>query len=815
MKRNSLRSLFILCSLWLPLFALFAPRPAHAQSPSRRISGVVVAAESGEPIPFASVRVEGSNRGTTADRQGRFTLALDSAAHVLVATHIGFLAARQTVAAPPSMDRVTLRLRPGPVEFPAVTVTPGDDPAIAIIRQAIEARERRREKLRSYRLTSHSKLVVSVGGMKGISLNGIADSEITAVMETRTDAWWEAPDRYKEVVTARKQTSFIPARSNVMLSSFFVTDFSADDLALSGDGRRIVGPISEEGLRSYDYTLAGETMLDSVRMHVVRIRPRNDADPLLEGTLYISDGTFALAMVDLRLNDAALPTFFTRIAYRQHFALFDGQFWMPTDVIVDAAARVSMIVSADIAIEGLSTLQDYAINERFDDSVFNRTRVQVLKEADERDSAYWQREALIPNSAEELAAYARADSVKTRMDSTRNTYDLASALTGKTLSYGDTRLVLPGLLDCYHFNRVEGHSLAFDVSAGSVLKDRDGYAAALGYSIDTREVSWELGADLRFPELQSLSLGASSSFGIRHIDDGGPWWGRRTTTLSCLLAKYDDKDYYAAREFALRARIDLLRLFPVSVTARRERAESRPLRSNWSLVRPSWRYRDNPAINDGVITGADATVSFDARDFIDNAGSLRRMGARNHVPTVGIGAHRVELDGESWSYRLYTAGLRGSFDLGRAGTLAYQASFAASDARLPTQRLLLVPGSIPWILQSGRFRSVGLREFGGDRCATVSLTQDVGDALFRSLGIPLLKTSGWRLLLFANAGWTDMRADTRALQRSVRTARRPVAEAGFGIDGILLLFRVDVAWRLTQRREGSNVAVAISTPLTN
>jgi hypothetical protein len=787
--------------------------PLHAQTV--RVTGTVRNSETSEATPFASVRIEGTAKGTTADKQGRFTFMLPSGKHALTASHIGYTGGRTEVTIGKDPVDVSILLRPTGVELPAFTVTPGDNPAIAIIRQAIESKERRKEKLQNYSLTSHSKVVVDLSKMKGVAINNFRDSNLTAILETQTEAVWAKPDHYKETITARKQTSFIPARSNIMISSFFLIDFSADMLQLS-DRMKIVGPISEAGLRNYDYTLKGSTVLDGETMHIIAIRARNDADPLLTGTLYISDGTFALAMVDVELNKAALPSFFKRTAFQQHFRLFDGQFWMPVDVVVDASVEINMLVTVSLKIEGLSVLQDYAINRQMNEDVFDRTRIRILKEADERDSTYWESNSKIPNSASEIAAYKKADSVKARLDSARNEYGFMDVITGKTFSFDERHLTVPGVLSLYRFNRVEGHALYLPLSARRPFDPIRSISIEPGYGIDDREWKFSGSAAVSILESQSVSLSGSIFNRLGNIDEERDFWGAGNTTLASLLVKYDYKDYFLTKGWSIGAHADPLRLFPLSATLSHQTYRDAVKKSDWSIIHPTWKYRDNPRIDPGTITSVEATASFDNRDFIDNAGNLRRFGARNHIPSITVGWNRAELKTESFTFVTASAALNGTFDLGSLGNTKYRISAAFTDGKLPVQRLLNLPGSVNYIAQDRRFRTLDFREFGGDRRAIVFIEHDFSDQLFRWLRLPFLETSGWGLLLFGNAGWTSMTEDTRLLQTvEVRETDTPFFEAGFALERIFLLFRLECAWRLNHWREGRNFFIGISTPFTD
>ncbi|NOY05219.1 MAG: carboxypeptidase-like regulatory domain-containing protein, partial [Chlorobi bacterium] len=435
----------------LPL--LFVVLCSTLWSQPRTTRGTVRDAETGDPLPFVNIRVQNTTRGTTTDRRGAFILHLPPGDHRLVFSYLGYRTETRAVSGGDTLD-VALASRPIP--FPVITVSPNEDAAVAIIRKAIEAKKTRRDSLRDYSLTAHTKLVFEVDKMEGVAVNSISDSSFTSVLETRTDAYWARPDRYKEIIKARKQTSFIASRSNTIISRFFIMDFSADSFDF---GKTVTGPISDEGLDAYYYQLRDTTSLGDDAVFRIHVFPRSEDDPLVTGDLYIADKSFALVRVDLRPDEAAMPDFLDSLRFRQQFARFDN-FWMPVDVAIDAKISLSFIIQLKLRLEAYSVLQDYRINEGIAEDFFDRVVIKVLPEADERDSLYWAREALIPNTPEELEAYEKGDSVKASMQEKRNEITWSSPLFGQTFQSGDEYFHVPGVLGLYGFNRVQGHFLS-------------------------------------------------------------------------------------------------------------------------------------------------------------------------------------------------------------------------------------------------------------------------------------------------------------------------------------------------------------------
>ena len=777
-------------------------------SQPRTVQGTVRDAESGEPLPFVNIRVQNTTRGTTTDRRGSFILHLQPGDHRLVFSYLGYGTEVRSVTGGETLDVV---LASRPIPFPEITVSPNEDAAVAVIRKAIEAKKRRKDSLRDYSLTAHTKLVIDMDKMEGIAVNTISDSSFKGVMETRTDAYWARPDRYKEIIKARKQTSFITSRSNTLISKFFIMDFSADRFDI---GKEIIGPISDEGLDAYYYQLLDTTSLDDVAVFRIHVFPRSEDDPLVTGDLYIVDKSFALVRVDLRPDEAAMPDFFDSLRFRQQFARF-GNFWMPVDVAIDANISLSFIIQLKLRLEAYSVLQDYHINEGFAEDFFDRVVIKVLPEADERDSLYWVREALIPNTPEELEAYEKGDSVKASMQEKRNEVTWSSPLFGQTFQSGDEYIRVPGILGLYGFNRVQGHFL----SGRFGYVNRRSWLRSLsiepGYGIDDRRASLEGTASMRFGRASPFQVDLSGFRRLSWIDREREHWSAFNTTLTNLVARWDFRDYFYETGWRAAVSGDVLPVVRASVGWEQRQYENANVNADWSLFSRDRSFRDNPAVNPGRLHRIVIDLTLDTRDYIDNAGEIRRLGGAptQHFFNAGIRIADRSLLGGDFTFTQIVSGIRGGISFGAWGVTTYRMSSVYSTGAVPTQAVWNLQAVPNYTSTRFRFRALDFREFSGDRAAEVFVEHDFDDVIWRKLGIPFLRSSGLGLIVFGNAGWTDMTRSSHDLQTvPVRVARLPYLEAGFGIDNIFLMFRLDVAWRLNHFRDGRNFFIGVSAP---
>ncbi|MCF8453297.1 MAG: TonB-dependent receptor [Pedobacter sp.] len=87
------------------LFGLFAVTSAIAQN--KTITGRVVGADDGLPLPGVSVRVKGGTAGTTTGAEGNYSLSVPANASVLTFTYIGYVSQEITIG---SGSRIDVRL---------------------------------------------------------------------------------------------------------------------------------------------------------------------------------------------------------------------------------------------------------------------------------------------------------------------------------------------------------------------------------------------------------------------------------------------------------------------------------------------------------------------------------------------------------------------------------------------------------------------------------------------------------------------------------------------------------------------------------
>ncbi len=421
------------------------------------ISGKISDAQSGEPLPYGNVRVINTTLGTAANTNGDYEFKLPSGTYLLVASYIGYYSDTVNVELKNNLSGIDFTLRKTEILLPEIVIRPGENPALEIIRKAIEKKNERNSKLNSYEFEAYTKghikttdeisargRTVSAGvGTESDS----AELKITGILENQSKGYFKKPDQFKETIIARKQSANFPPTINILTGGRLIQNFYEEDIRFFGG--RLPGPIADDALDYYYYYIDGMVMKNDRKVYKLFFRVENPDDPGFQGSIFINDSTYELIQVELELNRSAnVGGIFDTISIFQQFTSYDD-IYMPVDYRLFAKGNVLGLV--DFGFELNTILYDYKINPELSDDIFTKAIVTVLPDADKKDSLYWTTTQTIPNTKEETTAYERIDSLQQLPFSFWDQFSWLS-----TRTYFSENFSINGTLNFWRFNRVEG-----------------------------------------------------------------------------------------------------------------------------------------------------------------------------------------------------------------------------------------------------------------------------------------------------------------------------------------------------------------------
>ncbi|MCM2271089.1 MAG: DUF5686 and carboxypeptidase regulatory-like domain-containing protein [candidate division Zixibacteria bacterium] len=752
----------------VPVFS--QPRSLQPITPIQRatIAGLITDFDSGQPIPFATVQVEGTGQSTIANESGRFQMLVEpNGTYRLKCSHIAYFSERHSVAIAYASVQQDFQLRSALLELPGTRVYDRMvNPAEEIILEAIARKKDILSKLHDYSYDAYTKLVVR-DRKKPDSAN------ILLITETQVTSYWEQPDKYKEVITARKQTKNLKADNNLVtvgqILNFNKNRIDAGEMS-------IVSPTATDALDFYTYYLADTTFIDSQRVFILAIEPKTDLQTLFEGTIHIVDSTFDVVAVDVGFRGMQ-SAFLRNPRYSQRFAQFQSEYWMPVEIRFSGEFKLPVPIPgipSDLSFAHVASLYQFRIEEGIPGRTFGEVTLEVADEADSYDSATWASRQTIPLSENEIDGYQRVDSIAA-----------APKPIGKQIARA--LIAIPFIAatkdDLFHFNRAEGAYLGLGASTRSLIPLTT-LSGRAGYAFDAEYWQYKVGAEIEPLRHWPLSISAEYHDQMQHrptVFHGS----ESNMTLAALWSQSDPLDYYRERGFSAGVRTKLLDKTRLGIGVSSLKQESTPLESDFSIFDPTDSIRINPAIDDGALRAIYAEFTYDSRSRYKRKGRVRIAGEPIYTQLTARVEHSspdlFDSDADFTRYSISAYRRQRTLGLGVTSIFAY---FGESNKPLPPQRYFTLEYSPLDVYQGRGLQTLGLNNFAGDQVAAISLRHEFKRTLFARSGIPGIKRLPFHVSFHGGVFWTDFKHQPAPDSVYGRIARRPYSELGFSIGNL-------------------------------
>ncbi|MGB9772575.1 MAG: DUF5686 family protein [Bacteroidota bacterium] len=767
------------------LFLLGHIGSMQAQEKLLTVSGVVRDYDTQDPLPSVNIRVLDTAKGTASNREGAFRILLPPGIHKLVLSHIGYRSDTLEINLENSNVERVILLKPSIISLPEVVVY-GDQrsPAEEIILKAAVKKKEVLSQLRSYHFYAYTKTTFRVPRTK----NEVSDTVLAGLLETQTEGFWQSPNNYKGIITARRQSAnFSPAQNIFTVGRF--PNFNDDVIVLGANS--IIGPTAPNALEHYSFEMLDTVTIDDVAVYRLRMKPKSSLRPGFDGTISIADRSFLVMQVDVRGNEGMDLGPLKDLTIRQQFALFEDRFWLPVESRTSYTVELSFPPAPPVLWEQYSLLYQYAINPTIPTKLFDQYVVSALPTADRPDSTFWQRVDILPLTSEEVRAYERMDSIMA------HTSLFARAVVSLTrLPERWKELNLTSFSDFFHFNRVEGAYLGAGIRAPDVVPTTS-LTLRAGYGFADRAFRYSVGVEKYLTAERTVLIGGDvhRTLTFREAETVS----RGLITLSALLDKDDPVDYYQAEGWSTFGRVRIAPNSHFEFRYINEYHNSVSKKTDFSSLRPSAQYRANPPIVDGKLRSAALSFSYDTRKYMD-VGIFETVdvGQNSVLFTFDTEHSDSRAFNSDFDYTRYTAMLQLHHLTFASGSLDVFLKLGYSSGKLPPQRLFDLHAAVSGLSRLGVFKTLRVKEFAGDRVGMMMVEHNFGNLPFRAIGLPFVQSMD--LILYAGSGWTEISRKAQIIQPvAVQSTRGVFHEVGFALGKVLTFFRLDFTWRLTHR----------------
>lgn len=388
--------------------------------------------ERGEVLPFATLFIKGTTQGTITNAGGQYHLELPDGAYTIVCQYIGYRKVEQTITLSGALQ-LDFQLQPLSLQIKEVIVKGGgEDPAYAIIRQAIKKRPFYQQQVPEFTCNAYIKGMFKLRNVPERFFGKKVDKQdmgvdstgkgIVFLSESLTRLSYSRPDKIKLQVLSSRQSGGGFGFSFPAYINFYDNNVSAVITQFSPRG--YISPIADNALAYYKYHLEGVFSEDGRTVNKIQVIPKRKYEPLFAGYIFITDGDWRIHSTDLILTRDYQLEIMDTLKIRQTFVPVDSAVWRIKDQLISISLKQ---FGFDLVGNFVNVYSDYDIHPGFKPKYFNNVLMKYDTAFNKKSIAYWDSIRPVPLEKEEIKDFHEKDSAaQARRDSAVSLHHLDS-----------------------------------------------------------------------------------------------------------------------------------------------------------------------------------------------------------------------------------------------------------------------------------------------------------------------------------------------------------------------------------------------------
>ena len=391
-----------------------------------KIAGLITD-DKGIPLPYASLTIKGTAKGTTTNSTGGYSINLSPGQYTLVAQYVGYAKVEKTITVTAGDQFLDFSLSIQPLTLGEVVVKQGEDPAYEIIRNAIKKRNYYNNQVDSFSVTVYIKGLMRSGAMPKKVFGKKVERDpndgldslgkgILFLSESLTQVDYTKPDNIKFRVISSRESGGGIGLSFPFFINFYQNNVSVFDNNLNPRG--FISPIADGALNYYRYKYEGSFMEDGVMINTIKVTPRRKNEPLFSGTIQISENDWRIYSTDLLTTKENQLELLDTLRITQLHSAVSPEVWRTKSQVLYASVKqFGFYITGNF----VNVYSDYNINPGFDKKHFGRTIMKYDTAFNKKDTNYWNAVRPVALESDEKNNFVFKDSVSKLMrDSLRS-----------------------------------------------------------------------------------------------------------------------------------------------------------------------------------------------------------------------------------------------------------------------------------------------------------------------------------------------------------------------------------------------------------
>ncbi|MFN8239394.1 MAG: DUF5686 family protein [Bacteroidales bacterium] len=483
------------------------------------VKGRVTDAKTGEPLAFVTVMLENTTVGANTDDKGNYTITTNATSYKAVFRYLGY-ASEFRMITPGTVNFVNIALKSSEFELGEVIVKPQkreysnrNNPAVDLIEKVISNKKfNRKEAFSYYTYDKYEKLLFLLNDIPEKVKSNPAFRDIrfifnntdTAIQKGKVNLpffitensstfyYRDKPEATKRIINGEKTINFSEYLDNDGITGYTAYLYQNIDIyqnTIFFLSNKFLSPVGSGAPAFYRYYILDTTEVSDTRCIKMFFEPRNAADFLFHGFLYVtSDSSHAIRKIDMSFNKGINIDWVTDVRIVQDFTKVGDKAWMLSRDEVTVEFGIVKGLPGFVG-KRLVSYNNITVDEPVDDGIFAGLPVERREDYDKRDRYYWDSARIPPLSTPEELIYRNVDSVK-KIRSFRR--DMTLVMLATTEFVEMKKFEIGPVSAFYSFNYLEGSRVRFGGRTTTGFSNRIYFEPYIAYGFKDRRFKYNL-----------------------------------------------------------------------------------------------------------------------------------------------------------------------------------------------------------------------------------------------------------------------------------------------------------------------------------
>ncbi len=808
------------------------------------VTGHIIDASNGDPVPFASISLKGINKGAVSTFEGNFKFSTDILTDSLFVSSMGYAIKYKALDKNASTQHLEISILPITNNMMEVVIRAGENPAFKILRGMQRNKKKNdRKQLTAFEYDAYTKIELDVDNIQEKmkkrkvmqQIQGAIDSfeKIKGedgkaiipvfISESVSKFYYnESPQRKKEIIQ-KTNIKGVGVRKDGIVSQLIggnlLANYNFYENYVPFLGKDFASPIGENWKGNYKYFLADTTEIDEHPCYIVEFDPKNPKDLVFTGKMYVDTSTFALVQIDATIGSDANLNYIDKIKIQQTLEKTTEGAWLPakTRFLIDIKELTQK--SAGMLAKIYIANTNFVVNKPKPTSFYDQS-VETLEGASETASSeFWAKNRAEAWSAQDILASKLIDTIK-NVPIVRTYIDIAEIVTSGYKRYN--KFDIGPYISSFAYNNYEGLRIRAGIRTNTGFSKYLTLKGYLGYGTKDNEWKYNAQADyllskkhftkvgIRYTkELERMGL-TPELIGENKLFYAFTRWGNK---FSGAFDRKETELYIKTeptKSLIVKATLTTSKFdprFPFQFRSKPNMGSDSPLEKRFtnSFVTIDLRFAKN-------------------ENFIMDGNERISLGTKR-IPVISFQyQHGLKgFMGGQFTYDKFSAKLHQSFRVGTLGRSEYTLEGGYIPSKLPAPLLFPHLGNEMPLYNRVAFNTMRFFEFVSDQFVSLNYNHNFEGIFFNR--IPLIKKLKWRFVATSNLLLGKQRQANKDVMANLDRDKygnfvdpdfnnprfiknkgyifkslnpvMPYVEVGYGIDNIFKIFRVQALHRLS------------------